>query len=255
MRVNELGRLVEQCWREIPQHYGHVELGAWQVMPNHFHGLIRIVRPGGKGVGEVINMFKGSVTRKWRQSSAGSRHDGKESATVWAPNYYDVICFDAQELAVRENYVRANPRRWALRDVPRGEFGGGFYKGDLTLLEADAPRRALRVSRRATDAEIAHVQSGLTAYEGVVYSTFFSPGERACLSTLLAGRAGVVWVLPKALPTSVPSGWTAAFLEGRALWISPFSDEMQEASRFSCEEANRLVKELCSAVDKKAGPL
>lgn len=26
MRPNELGRLVERCWSEIPQHYGHIEL-------------------------------------------------------------------------------------------------------------------------------------------------------------------------------------------------------------------------------------
>ena len=68
MQPNELGKLVELCWSEIPQHYSHVELGAFQIMPNHFHGLIRIVRPGGKGLGEVVNVFKGAVTREARRS-------------------------------------------------------------------------------------------------------------------------------------------------------------------------------------------
>ena len=63
MRPNALGQLVERCWSEIPQHYGHIELGAWQVMPNHFHGLVRIIRSGGSGLGEVLNVFKGAVTR------------------------------------------------------------------------------------------------------------------------------------------------------------------------------------------------
>lgn len=67
MKSNALGHLVEQCWREIPKHYDHIALGSWQLMPNHFHGLVRIVRPGGKGLGEVINVFKGAVTRKWRK--------------------------------------------------------------------------------------------------------------------------------------------------------------------------------------------
>ncbi|MCF7848533.1 MAG: transposase [Kiritimatiellales bacterium] len=268
MQPNDLGRLVEQCWREIPQHYDHIELGAWQVMPNHFHGLIRLVRPGGKGLGEVVNMFKGSVTREWRRAQGayeGFRHGGKEqghggkeqghggkeqdgkscrseNVRVWAPNYYDVICFDADELAVRENYVRANPRRWALRGVPKGHFKNGFYKGNLSLLKTDALRKVLRVSRRASEFDIEKLQQELATLKGVVFSTFFSPGERACLKTILSGTAGAVWVAPIALPERIPGEWADAFLEERALWIS--LNDIPDASRESCEEANRMVEEL-----------
>ena len=44
MRCNALGQLVEQCWREIPAHYPQVLLGAFQVMPDHFHGLVWLDR-------------------------------------------------------------------------------------------------------------------------------------------------------------------------------------------------------------------
>ncbi|VGO22091.1 transposase [Pontiella sulfatireligans] len=270
MLPNELGRLVDRCWSEIPQHYHHIELGAWQVMPNHFHGLIRIVRPGEKGLGEVVNMFKGSVTREWRRSKGAydvSRHGGKEHghgekehehgekepARVWAPNYYDVICFDAEELAVRENYVRANPRRWAMRDVPQGSFKGRFYKGNLALLEMHVPRMALRVSRRSSEEDVAQLQRGLAAFEGVVCSTFFSPGERSCLNVLRAGTAHIVWMLPMGVPESIPADWTRSFLEERALWISTFPNEMTDASRASCEQANFLVEQFCSDGNNKAG--
>jgi len=246
MVPNALGRLVERCWREIPRHYDHVELGAFQLMPNHFHGLVRIVRPGGSGLGEVVNMFKGSVTREWRRRE-GSRHG--EKVQVWAPNYYDVICFNADELAVRERYVRANPRRWALRDVPQGRGRNGVYRGNLALLKADVPRRVLRVSRRATDAEVARLKEELAGFGGVVFSTFFSRGERACLDVLQRGSAGLVWVLPMALPKSIPVAWTDAFLEGRALWISLFSDEAAEASRARCEQANRWIRRFCMVGD------
>lgn len=244
MRPNELGQLVERCWREIPQHYDHVELGAWQVMPNHFHGLIRIMRSGGKGLGEVVNVFKGAVTREARRRGLleVSRYSGK--GQVWAPNYYDVICFDAEELAIRENYVRANPRRWALREVPVGRFEGGFYKGNLAMLKDGGPRRALRISRQAAESEVLRFQEDLMGFDGIVFSTFFSPGERACLKTFLKGRVRVVWVLPTSLPRSVPAVWAEAFLEERALWISPYPDGMQDASRASCEQANRLVLRL-----------
>ena len=68
MQPNALGQLVDTCWAQIPSHYGHIALGAWQVMPNHFHGIVRITQPGGKGLGEVMNVFKGAVTRQWRRS-------------------------------------------------------------------------------------------------------------------------------------------------------------------------------------------
>lgn len=254
MQPNALGGLVEECWQAIPEHYNHIELGAWQVMPNHFHGLVRIVRTGGAGLGEVLNQFKGSVTREARRSGAvkqvGSRHGGKEAEPekVWAPNYYDVICFDAEELEVRERYVRANPQRWALRTVPQGYVKQSRYKGNKALLEDSGSRRALRVSRKASEAEIAALQTELAEFEGVICSTFFSPGERACLTTLQKGNAKIIWVLPMAMPEHVPVDWTNAFLEKRALWLSAFPNELKEATRVSCTQANEWVKQFCKRV-------
>ncbi len=249
MQSNALGKLVNRCWEEIPQHYGHIELGAWQLMPNHFHGLVRIIRPGGKGLGEVINMFKGAVTREWRRliadHSVDSRHGEREPSQVWAPNYYDVICFNAKELEVREKYVRANPRRWALRNVPQGKIKLSLYRGNIDLLQEFEQCKALRVSRRATAEEIAQLQSELSKFNGVVCSTFFSPGERKCLTTLQSGSAQIIWVLPMGMPESVPMGWTNAFLEKRALWISRFPKSMNDATRVSCEQANGQVEHFC----------
>jgi len=254
MRPNALGRLIERCWAEIPRHYGHIALGAWQVMPNHFHGLVRIVRAGEKGLGEVMNVFKGAVTREWRRSGAvgavGSRYSEKEQdpVTVWAPNYYDVICFDADELEVRERYIQANPKRWALRDVPKGMIRKSRYMGNTALLQQPGRRWALRVSRRASEADIATMQNKLAVFDGLVCSTFFSPGERVCLDTLRAGKAGIIWVLPLAMPGTISTGWTDAFWEGRALWLSAFSDELNEATRESCEQANRWVERFCKTL-------
>ncbi|MEN8253896.1 MAG: hypothetical protein ABFR33_00350 [Verrucomicrobiota bacterium] len=193
----------------------------------------------------MLNMFKGSVTRKWRKS-VGSRHGEKEPARIWAPNYYDVICFNADELEIRERYIRANPRRWALRDVPDGRIKKSRYKGNVELLEMSVPRRALRVSRKAGEAEIVALQDELAGFDGVVCSTFFSPGERACLKTLLGkGSARIVWVLPMGMPKTISNIWTNAFLEGRTLWLSAFPDELKEATRESCERANRWVERFC----------
>ena len=40
MQVNAAGRVVEQVWEGLPEHYPHVELDAFVVMPDHVHGVI-----------------------------------------------------------------------------------------------------------------------------------------------------------------------------------------------------------------------
>ena len=43
MRLSEVGEIAAGCWKEIPAHFENVRLGAFQVMPNHVHGVINIV--------------------------------------------------------------------------------------------------------------------------------------------------------------------------------------------------------------------
>ncbi len=42
MKLSEAGRIVERCWNDIPQHFGNVRTHAFQIMPNHVHGIIEI---------------------------------------------------------------------------------------------------------------------------------------------------------------------------------------------------------------------
>ncbi|MEK7671168.1 MAG: hypothetical protein AAB344_02995 [Bacteroidota bacterium] len=41
-RLSDIGRIVDEDWRAIPNHYGNVTLDAFQIMPNHLHGIIVI---------------------------------------------------------------------------------------------------------------------------------------------------------------------------------------------------------------------
>ena len=42
MILNEYGRVAYQEWEKLPERWPHVELGAFQIMPNHLHGIIII---------------------------------------------------------------------------------------------------------------------------------------------------------------------------------------------------------------------
>jgi putative transposase len=46
VRLNEFGKIADECWRAIPEHFPNVELGAFVIMPNHVHGIVVINKDG-----------------------------------------------------------------------------------------------------------------------------------------------------------------------------------------------------------------
>lgn len=42
MKINNLGKIVEECWYDLPNHYKNCRLDEFIVMPDHFHGIIVI---------------------------------------------------------------------------------------------------------------------------------------------------------------------------------------------------------------------
>jgi len=42
MVLNDLGKIAEECWLDIPKHYIESELDEYIIMPNHIHGIIII---------------------------------------------------------------------------------------------------------------------------------------------------------------------------------------------------------------------
>jgi REP element-mobilizing transposase RayT len=234
--LSEIGRLVEVAWLDLVNHFDAIELGEYIVMPNHVHFMI-LIKPGKTvSLGKVVNGLKGRVTRDVNRGRAGDR------IVVWQHNYYDVVIYGVEELRVRKAYIKANPLQWELRNVPRGKlpaeagqyavpakaghYAGhyaGQYMGALNLLRV-MPKLALRVSRRATEGEIEVLKERMRCVDGVVVSTFFSPGERACLDVLLeeGNTARVLWVIPMVMPEKIFAQWAGAFAEGRALWLSQY---------------------------------
>ncbi|MFN3639349.1 MAG: transposase [Flavobacterium sp.] len=43
MILNEAGKMAEQCWKEIPNHFPNVIIHEFIIMPNHIHGIIEFV--------------------------------------------------------------------------------------------------------------------------------------------------------------------------------------------------------------------
>lgn len=48
MTLNQYGKIVLNAWLDLPNHYRHVELGAFIIMSNHAHGVV-VLNDDGRG--------------------------------------------------------------------------------------------------------------------------------------------------------------------------------------------------------------
>lgn len=42
MQWSDMGKIANDCWEQIPQHFPFVQLGEFVIMPNHVHGILII---------------------------------------------------------------------------------------------------------------------------------------------------------------------------------------------------------------------
>jgi REP element-mobilizing transposase RayT len=129
MLSNVAGKIVQQCWLEIPTHFPNAELDKFVVMPNHIHGIIIIknvwvqnfepiqqnkyqkIIP--QSIGSIIRGFKIGVTKWFRQNT--------NIYNVWQRNYYEHIVRNERELNQIREYIINNPLQWQFdRENPAG---------------------------------------------------------------------------------------------------------------------------------------
>ena len=136
MQLSDMGRIADDHWRAIPDHFPNVELGTFAIMPNHIHGII-VIHPVGASqwdaptgprdqwdgasqrdgasangpkrgsIGAIIGAYKMSVTRRVQREL--------NRTTLWQRNYYEHIIRDEQEHRRIHLYIEANPANW-IRD-------------------------------------------------------------------------------------------------------------------------------------------
>ena len=247
--LNELGRKVEEYWRELPAKYPELELDEFVVMPNHFHAIVRIrFRPTNKEhhLGFLLGRFKGGTGYIYgKMRRAGEVDDIGDH--LWQFDYWDKIVTNEQQLAAYRRYIRDNPKNWT-----RDRFGAVTQHslGNLELL--NGPRIAFVAShgfwaselkpkmvwrrtevRRADmgGGEVCHVDMGgaavsvrgASAPSLPIISTFTSAQEREALRRALAKGRSVIKVVPQGLPleSELSSELREALADGRILFISP----------------------------------
>ena len=143
MRLSEAGRLAQAVWEDLPDHYPHVQIDVWVIMPNHMHGIIILteaqateddVQSGADpktGVGAIskINVGAGlkpaptaapthhglsEIVRAFKTFSArriNALHN-TVGTPFWQRNYYEHVIRNESALDRIRQYIVDNPARW-----------------------------------------------------------------------------------------------------------------------------------------------
>ncbi len=127
MVLSDFGKIADECWRAIPEHFPFVELGAYVVMPNHVHGII-VINDMNDGTGRGAAMLRpyvddphkinvkpgslGAIVRSYK-SAVSYRINKEHNATgIWQRNYYEHIIRNEKDLQNKTDYIEANPMLW-----------------------------------------------------------------------------------------------------------------------------------------------
>ena len=116
LRPTRIGDIVHQSWREIPDHYRHVCVESFVLMPDHVHGILAIGQTGmrqtqvGKApLGTIIGSFKAAATR-------AARVECDHFMALWQRGYHDRIIRTERDYQALHQYILANPARWLTRE-------------------------------------------------------------------------------------------------------------------------------------------
>jgi putative transposase len=138
MILNQLGKIVEFTWRDLPNHVSGIELDAFVIMPNHIHGIITIIDRtpnvgGGSLSGEnltgsneppptlsgrpvmVINQKPLSeIVRQLKTFSAQriNRFRGTKYSHVWQRDYFERVIRNEIAYQKTVEYIHGNPLKW-----------------------------------------------------------------------------------------------------------------------------------------------
>ena len=123
MQLSKFGQIVHYAWLDLPNHYTQLELGAFCIMPNHFHGIILfndVERMGvpPQPISEIVRAFKSFSARR---INAFRKTPG---IPFWQRNYYEHIIRNDQDHELIQKYILSNPINWEKDDENHQQFVG-----------------------------------------------------------------------------------------------------------------------------------
>ena len=125
MIFSELGKIVKNCWQEIPIHFDNVNLDLFIIMPNHLHGIIYMNDSICRGLinqtptekwilQKTPKLVLGKIIRSYKAYASRIAHKNGFHDFQWQRNYYEHIIRNDNELNRIREYIINNPFNWEL---------------------------------------------------------------------------------------------------------------------------------------------
>lgn len=297
-RSRALGRLVDDGARPLrvePSPLGAAVLAHWKrmgeftlgveplfgiVMPDHFHGILRVTQYLEKPLGNAIGGFKGGTTGIYRKLALPAQDKGPgcasadpapcpvlgaQAPSLWSPGFNDRILLHAGQLAAMFDYLRDNPRRLAvrrrnpdlfrvLRDLPLdlgfpahfAAIGNDALLRAPVLLQVQCSRSLLPGGR-----EFEELRAGFIAaaqHGAVLVSPCISRGEREIVRSALACGGAAIALKNKGFPDVYkPGGWLFdRCADGKLLLLAPaawpYTPAKKPMTRLDACALNRIAQ-------------
>jgi REP element-mobilizing transposase RayT len=130
--LSPIGEVIREEWERTPILRSEIELGAYVIMPNHFHAIVHIFenndsqsrvvaygytplperpiktefRSPSRTIGSLVRGFKASVTTRVNTQR------NTPGFPIWQRNYYESVIRSEEAYAQIEGYILDNPLNW-----------------------------------------------------------------------------------------------------------------------------------------------
>lgn len=141
----ELGRKVMAVWQTVPRFHPQVEIIAAEAMPDHFHGLLRLLPGNRKHLGRMVNGFMIACTHdywdtldiKWRDMKKDPNKSDRDASRDWydrdhtcsfrgpslfVRGYNDMEAVTPEQVQTKLRYIREQARRSLIKGTLRDRF-------------------------------------------------------------------------------------------------------------------------------------
>lgn len=141
----ELGRKVMAVWQTVPRFHPQVEIIAAEAMPDHFHGLLRLLPGNRKHLGHLVGSFMGGCTHgywdtlgiDWRKDRAERLAKGAHALppdrdrdhtcsfrgpSLFVRGYNDMEAVTPEQVQTKLRYIREQARRSLIKGTLRDRF-------------------------------------------------------------------------------------------------------------------------------------
>lgn len=123
--LSDIGMKASEYWSQISNHFPHVKIDKYVIMPNHIHGILildysisepyhdqiyhkfkksQFSKPVKNSVSIITNQYKSSLKR-WCNKNGLSFFN-------WQESFYDEILHDDNALENARAYILNNPQNW-----------------------------------------------------------------------------------------------------------------------------------------------